>query len=180
MIRAIRATLGVVFLTILAACGGSDSASTGPAAPRFLSYDGPKVTQIVVNKSDRMMFLLNDRTVLKAYKIGLGNEPIGAKQFEGDGKTPEGIFFVDRYNPRSQYHLSVGINYPRPEDEARAMAAGRKPGGDIFFHGRGPDGWKALREGKEDWTAGCIAVEDSDIEEIYAMVQKGTQVVINP
>ncbi|WBU56745.1 L,D-transpeptidase family protein [Paracoccus sediminicola] len=179
MIRAMRAALALTLLAILAACGGG---STPDAAtpPRFLSYDGPKVTQVVVNKSDRMMFLLSDRTVLKAYRIHLGNEPVGTKQFEGDGKTPEGIFFIDRFNPRSAYHLSVGINYPRPQDEARAMAVGRKPGGDIFFHGRGPDGAAAKRANKDDWTAGCIALEDSEIEEIYAMLEKGTQVVINP
>lgn len=179
MIRAVRAGLALAFLAILAACGG-DSAPYSQAPPRFLSYDGPRVTQVVVNKSDRMMYLLSGQTILRTYEIGLGNEPQGTKQFEGDGKTPEGVFFIDRFNPRSAYHLSVGINYPRPQDTARAMSVGRKPGGDIFFHGRGPDGEKARREGKADWTAGCIAVEDAEIEEIYAMLQAGTQVVINP
>lgn len=179
MIRATRAFLAMAFLAILAACGG-DSAPVNDPVPRFLAYQGPPVTQVVVNKSDRLMFLLSDRTVLKAYRIHLGNEPVGSKQFEGDGKTPEGIFFVDRFNPRSTYHLSVGIDYPRPEDEARAAMYGRKPGGDIFFHGRGPDGRAAFQAGKDDWTAGCIAVEDAEIEEIYAMLRKGTQVVINP
>ena len=72
-----------------------------PRAPRFLAYDGPPVTQIVVNKSDRMLFLVSGKTVLKSYKVSLGNQPVGAKQFEGDGKTPEGIYFIDRFNPRS-------------------------------------------------------------------------------
>lgn len=178
MIRAVRAGLALAFLVILAACGG-DSSTYSQAPPRFLSYDGPRVTQVVVNKSDRMMYLLSGTTILRSYEIGLGNEPIGTKQFEGDGKTPEGVFFIDRFNPRSAYHLSVGINYPRPQDTARAMSVGRRPGGDIFFHGRGPDGEKARREGKADWTAGCIAVEDAEIEEIYAMLKAGTQVVIN-
>ena len=181
MIRAIRAGLALTLLTILAACGGSgDSAPGASHPPRFLSYDGPPVTQIVVNKSDRMMYLVSGKTVLKSYKVGLGGQPIGDKKYEGDGKTPEGIYFIDRFNPRSAYHLSVGISYPRPEDTARAMAVGRKPGGDIFFHGRGRDGEKARRAGKADWTAGCIAVEDAEIEEIYAMLQSRTPVVINP
>ncbi|WBU65762.1 L,D-transpeptidase family protein [Paracoccus aerodenitrificans] len=180
MIRAIRASLATALLMVLVACGSDSAPATYSAAPQFLSYDGPQVTQVVVNKSDRLMFLLSDQTILKTYKIHLGNEPVGSKQFEGDGKTPEGIFFVDRFNPRSQYHLSVGINYPRPQDTARAMSVGRKPGGDIFFHGRGPDGAAAARENKNDWTAGCIAVEDAEIEEIYAMLRTGTQVVINP
>lgn len=179
MIRAFRTTLAVVFLTILASCGG-DSTSGGSAPPHFMRYDGPPVTQIVVNKSDRMMFLISGKTVLKSYKIHLGNEPDGAKQFEGDGKTPEGVFVIDRFNPRSAYHLSVGINYPRPQDTARAAAYGRSAGSDIFFHGRGPEGAAAKRKNKNDWTAGCIAVEDSEIEEIYAMVRSGTTVFINP
>ncbi|MDO5643249.1 MAG: L,D-transpeptidase family protein [Paracoccus sp. (in: a-proteobacteria)] len=179
MIRAIRAGIALAIVAILAACGG-DSAPIGPQPPRFLSYDGPKVTQVVVNKSDRRMYMLSGQTVLRSYKVELGNQPLGHKQFEGDGKTPEGVYFIDRFNPRSAYHLSVGINYPRPQDTAHAMAAGRKPGGDIFFHGRGRDGHLALRDGKADWTAGCIAVEDSEIEEIYAMLSTGTQVVINP
>ncbi|MFV0409414.1 MAG: murein L,D-transpeptidase family protein [Paracoccus sp. (in: a-proteobacteria)] len=179
MIRAIRAGLALVFLLVLTACGGKDSAP-GSSSPRVMRYSGPPVTQIVVNKSDRMMFLLSGRKVLKAYKIDLGNAPNGAKQFEGDGKTPEGIFFINRFNPRSTYHLSVGINYPRPEDIARAAAHGRNPGGDIFFHGRGRLGRAAEQSGKKDWTAGCIAVEDAEIEEIFAMVRTGTQVVINP
>lgn len=179
MIRAIRAGLALVILAFLAACGGDSSPiSSGP--PRFLTYNGPPVTQVVVNKSDRMMYLLSGSTVLRSYDIDLGNQPVGTKQFEGDGKTPEGIYFIDRFNPRSAYHLSVGISYPRPEDTARAMSVGRKPGGDIFFHGRGTDGEKARRAGKADWTAGCIAVEDAEIEEIYAMLQTRTPVVINP
>lgn len=180
IIRAIRAGLALTLFAVLAACGGGDSAPGAPRAPRFLAYDGPPVTQVVINKSDRMMYLVSGKTVLKSYKIGLGNQPTGAKQFEGDGKTPEGIYFIDRFNPRSAYHLSVGINYPRPDDSARAMSLGRRPGGDIFFHGRGRDGEAARRAGKADWTAGCIAVEDAEIEEIYAMLTTGVPVVINP
>jgi murein L,D-transpeptidase YafK len=179
MIRAVRAGLALAILAFLAACGG-DSAPISSGPPRFLTYSGPPVTQVVVNKSDRKMYLLSGSTVLRSYDVDLGNQPVGTKQFEGDGKTPEGIYFIDRFNPRSAYHLSVGISYPRPEDTARAMAVGRKPGGDIFFHGRGRDGEKARRAGKADWTAGCIAVEDAEIEEIYAMLQSRTPVVINP
>ena len=179
MIRAIRAGLALAFLAILAACGG-DSAPLNSGPPRFLSYTGPQVTQVVVNKSDRKMYLLSGKTILKSYDVDLGNQPKGRKQFEGDGKTPEGIYFIDRFNPRSAYHLSVGINYPRAEDSARAMSLGRRPGGDIFFHGRGRDGEAARRAGKADWTAGCIAVEDAEIEEIYAMLTTGVPVVINP
>ena len=181
MIRAIRAGLALTLLTILAACGGSgDSAPGASHPPRFLSYDGPPVTQIVVNKSDRMMYLVSGKTVLKSYKVGLGGQPIGDKKYEGDGKTPEGIYFIDRFNPRSAYHLSVGVSYPNTQDTARALAMGMRPGGDIFIHGRGREGARAKMSKKMDWTAGCIAVEDAEIEEIYAMVQGGVPIVINP
>lgn len=178
MIRVVRAWASLALFLILSACGSSTQ--NIPPPQKFLRYDGPPVTQVYVDKSDRMMYLLSGTTVLKAYRVGLGNQPVGSKQFEGDGKTPEGTFFIDRFNPRSSYYLSVGINYPRREDTARALAAGRKPGGDIFFHGRGPDGAEAKRKGKADWTAGCIALEDSEIEEIYAMLRVGVPVVIRP
>lgn len=155
----------------LAACGGKSS--------KFKSYSGPPVTQIVVNKTDRRMFLLSGRKVLKSYDVGLGNQPVGHKMFEGDGRTPEGMYFIDRFNPRSAYHLSVGISYPDPEDVARALIYGKQPGGDIFIHGRGRDG-NALAPKRKDWTAGCIAVTDEEIEEIYAMLATGVPVVIYP
>jgi len=91
---------------------------------------------------------------------------------------PEGVYFIDRFNPRSQYHLSVGISYPNAEDAAYAQAFARSAGGDIFIHGRGPEG-NAKAPKLRDWTAGCIAVKDEEIEEIYAMLRPGVPVVIN-
>ncbi|MDB6182095.1 L,D-transpeptidase family protein [Paracoccus fistulariae] len=171
MYRATRRTVTFSMLALLAACGKPKS--------KFKTYNGPAVTQVVINKGDRRLYLLNNRTVLKTYKIGLGNEPIGDKQYEGDGKTPEGTYIIDRFNPRSRYHLSVGVSYPSPEDTQLAAALGRKPGGDIFIHGWGPEG-RQLAPKKQDWTAGCIAVKDDEIEEIYAMVRGGTPITINP
>ena len=147
------------------------------APSKFKGYSGPQVTQVVVNKGARQMLLLHGNTLLKAYRIGLGNEPIGHKQFEGDGKTPEGLYYIDRRNPNSRYHLSVGISYPSPADHARAMAQGVQVGSDIFIHGQGPEGRAAT---KRDWTVGCIAVTDAEIEEIYAMVPDGTPIMIYP
>ena len=109
------------------------------------------------------------------HRIDLGSNPVGAKRREGDGRTPEGLYVVDRRNPRSQYYLSVGINYPNAQDLALAQAMGVPPGGDIFFHGTPPE----ERRGT-DWTAGCMAVSNREIEEIYAMVRDGTPVRINP
>ncbi len=170
MYRASRRTVTLSLLALLAACGKPKS--------KFRTYDGPPITQISVNKGQRRMYLLSGQKVLKSYDIGLGNEPIGHKKFEGDGKTPEGVYFIDRFNPRSQYHLSVGISYPNAEDAAYAQAFARSAGGDIFIHGRGPEG-NAKAPKLRDWTAGCIAVKDEEIEEIYAMLRPGVPVVIN-
>lgn len=144
-------------------------------ASKFRAYDGPEVTRLQMFKGDRNLFLFNNTSVLKAYRIDLGFAPEGHKQFEGDGKTPEGAYTVDRRNPDSLFHLSVGISYPNAADIAYAAAQGREPGGDIFIHGGPRPGVDAI---KPDWTAGCIAVTDSQIEEIYAMVRDGTPIDI--
>ncbi|MFH5776556.1 murein L,D-transpeptidase family protein [Paracoccus sp. NGMCC 1.201697] len=157
----------------LAACGASEN-----RGPVFKSYGGPPVTQVVVQKSNRRMYLLSGRSVLKSYDFGLGTQPIGHKQFEGDGKTPEGLYFIDRFNPRSRYHLSAGISYPNAYDRAFAAQHGLSAGGDIMFHGRGPEGRQLVKQ-RKDWTAGCITVTDDEIEDIYAMLSLGLPVMIN-
>lgn len=168
-------------IAALAACGRSGSTSLPERAgdvPQFKRYFGPPVTQVVVYKGQRRMHLLSGQTVLKSYGLGLGNQPVGHKQFEGDGKTPEGLYFVDRFNPRSRYHLSVGISYPNERDKAYAAQFGRDAGGDIMFHGRGPEG-RALAPRNRDWTAGCLALTDAEIEDVYAMLQLRTPVMIH-
>lgn len=144
-------------------------------ASKFRTYDGPEVTRLQMFKGDRNLFLFNHTSVLKAYRIDLGFAPEGPKQFEGDGKTPEGAYTVDRRNPDSLFHLSIGISYPNEADIAFAAAQGREPGGDIFIHGGPRPGIDAI---KPDWTAGCIAVSDREIEDIYAMVRDGTPIDI--
>ena len=149
---------------------------TGCGASKFRTYHGPEVTQVVVNKGQRRMHLLHHDQVLKSYPIDLGFAPEGHKQFEGDGKTPEGAYIIDRRNPNSKFHLSIGIDYPRPADVTRAETFDRSPGGDIFIHGKSRRGLG----GKRDWTAGCIAVTNRQMEDIYAMVQDGTPILILP
>ncbi|MDU8927892.1 L,D-transpeptidase family protein [Alisedimentitalea sp. MJ-SS2] len=143
---------------------------------KFKSYNGPEVTQVVVHKGARKMHLMHHDEVLKSYRIGLGFAPSGHKNYEGDGRTPEGSYVIDRRNPNSEFHLSVGISYPNPDDRKFASSQGKSPGGDIFIHGRP---WKN-RKGGQDWTAGCIAVTNREIEEIYAMVRNGTPITITP
>lgn len=139
-------------------------------------YDGPEVTSIVVNKGARKMYLLHEETVLREYQVDLGFAPGGHKRFEGDGKTPEGTYRIDRRNPNSKFHLSVGISYPNTQDRVAAKAMGKEPGGDIFIHGQ-PNRQKVKGP---DWTAGCIAVSNEEIEEVYAMVKEGTIITIRP
>jgi len=145
-------------------------------APRTVSYDGPEVTRIVVHKDARRMYLLHDDRALKVYDIDLGFEPRGTKRKAGDGRTPEGHYYIDRRNPDSRFHLSLGISYPNARDVEVARRAGVDPGNDIFIHGESLRG--AARG--PDWTWGCIAVTNEEMEEIYVMVRTGTPITIYP
>lgn len=137
------------------------------------------VDRIVVEKSARQLILLRGGTEIARFDIALGFAPEGDKARQGDGKTPEGIFRIDRRNPASAYHLSLGIDYPQPDDVARAQAGGYSPGGDIFLHGQ-PNGFGALLTIPGDWTAGCIALSDADIEALWQVAPVGTVVEIRP
>lgn len=137
------------------------------------------VDRILIEKSARRMTVFRDGQLLKTYAVALGFAVTGDKTRQGDGKTPEGLFHIDRTNPNSAYHLSLGLNYPRPQDRARAAAQGVDPGGDIFIHGQPnqrPDG-ETL---PGDWTAGCVAISDAEMRELYAAAPIGTQVEIRP
>ena len=136
-------------------------------------YAGPEVTRIQILKGKRRMQLLHDRQLLREYQFELGFDPIGHKVREGDGRTPEGSYRIDRRNPNSRYHLSLGLSYPDADDVAVARSQGLNPGGDIFIHGT-PDEWV----GQTDWTWGCVAISNAEMDEVYAMVQTGTLVTI--
>jgi murein L,D-transpeptidase YafK len=157
--------------------GGAAIATLGACAPsKFKRYSGLDVTGIVVNKAERKMYLLHQSRILQEYEVFLGFEPEGHKQFEGDGRTPEGVYRINRRNPNSRFHLSLGISYPNAEDITYAAEMGKSPGGDIFIHGQK----HPLRLDKGDWTWGCIAVNNKEMERIYAMVRDGTPIAINP
>jgi murein L,D-transpeptidase YafK len=163
----LRAALALMLVALLAGCAGFG---------KFRTYYGPEVTRIEVLKADRRMYLMHGETVLRSYDIALGREPVGQKRREGDGRTPEGSYVIDRRNPRSAFHLSLGISYPTVSQRRVAREAGLSPGGDIFIHGRA-----GKHRGRgPDWTEGCIAVTDREIEEIYAMVRVGTPITIRP
>ena len=134
-----------------------------------------------VDKSERRMELLGKGMVLRTYSVALGGNPIGHKQREGDERTPEGRYVLDWRNPKSALHQSIHISYPNDEDKARPRKAGVSPGGDIMIHGQ-PNGygWWAWVLQMFDWTDGCIAVTDAEMEEIWDMVADGTPIEINP
>ncbi|WP_372570453.1 L,D-transpeptidase family protein [Ruegeria jejuensis] len=137
-----------------------------------------QVDHILIEKSARRMSATADGKVVFEAEIALGFKPGGDKQMEGDGKTPEGHFKINRRNPQSAFHLSLGLDYPHPEDIARAKAQGIDPGGDIFIHGQ-PNGLSVLTL-PGDWTAGCIAVSNAEMETLWRLAPIGTPVEIRP
>jgi murein L,D-transpeptidase YafK len=148
-----------------------------------LSADTPLATPdlIVVQKARRVMTLYARKKAIKTYRIALGSNPVGHKEQEGDSRTPEGRYIIDAKNPWSSFHLSLHISYPDRRDRAAARKKGVSPGGAIMIHGT-PDGLAAAQALGifNDWTAGCIAVTNAEIEEIYRAVRVGTPIVIRP
>jgi murein L,D-transpeptidase YafK len=140
-----------------------------------------KADRIEVHKSERTMILLHDGKPLKTYEVALSTVPVGAKEREGDHKVPEGLYIVDTKNPHSQFHLALHISYPNAADRQRARKLGARPGGNIEIHGLGSKfGWVGALHRQTDWTDGCIAVTNSEIEEIWPLVPVGTTVEIRP
>ncbi len=152
-------------------------AFAGSAAPAPLAY--PEVDRILVEKAARSMTLYGiDGSVHTIRGIQLGDVPVGAKQFEGDEKTPEGHFTIDYGNPNSAYRLSLHLAYPRAEHVAYANARGRSAGGMIMIHGQ-PNSLPVGRV-PGDWTDGCIAVSNAEIEALWEAVPNGTPIEIRP
>ena len=139
-------------------------------------YAGPRVTHVEVRKSERRMLLWSDGEVIRSYGVSLGFAPTGPKQFEGDGKTPEGLYLINRRNPESRFYLSLGISYPNRLDSANAKSAGKSAGGNIFIHGQ--SGARFSKFVSSDWTAGCIALSNADMREVYWMVRLTTPITI--
>ena len=177
MIRALRllsrlAVLG--FAAWLLAAWFIDRADPPPQIQATIEGE---IDHILIEKSARRMTLFQGGQPVRVYRIALGFAPEGTKVRQGDGKTPEGTFRIDRRNPQSSYHLSLGLDYPRATDIERARAGGYSPGGDIFIHGQ-PNRLPDLVRVKGDWTAGCIAVTNPEMREIWAVTPIGTMVEI--
>lgn len=137
------------------------------------------VDHIVIDKTARTLVLMEQGKATHTYRdIKLGAEPKGHKQFQGDEKTPEGVYRINGRNPGSRYHLSLRISYPNAADRRHAAAQGRDPGGDIFIHGQ-PNA-SILPPLPHDWTDGCVALSNTEIAEVWRLVKDGTKVTIRP
>jgi murein L,D-transpeptidase YafK len=140
---------------------------------------GTAIDRIVVEKSAKKLSVFRNSKQIKSYRIALGRNPVGAKQKEGDMKTPEGIYKIDSRNPQSSFHLALHISYPSDEDNRRAAESGTPAGSDIMIHGiQNGHGWIGAFHRWRDWTAGCIALTDEEIEELWRVTPDGTTIEI--
>ncbi len=136
---------------------------------------------IVVYKRERTLVLFNRGVPIRSYFIALGSKPVGDKERAGDQKTPEGLFYINAHNPASKFHLALRISYPSDAHRARAAALGVDPGGDIMIHGLPKEFSEAGKKHlQNDWTNGCVALSNQEIEEIWRAVPDGTPVQIKP
>jgi len=143
--------------------------------------DGVKIDKIVIFKKQREMRVFQNGVYLKAYKVALGPDPVGAKQCQGDGKTPEGVYKIDGKNPNSLYHKNLSVSYPNEQDKKNALTkcGNKNAGGDIKIHGIGKKyGFLGKLAAQSDWTLGCIAVSNEEIDEIYQHTPVGARVEI--
>jgi murein L,D-transpeptidase YafK len=164
----VLAVLGVVLWL------GPTLAASNPAAVG-------KVNKVMLLKSERRLLLLRGETVLKSYRVALGRNPRGGKTRRGDGRTPEGHYQLDWRNPKSRFYRSIHVSYPNAADREHARARGVLPGGDIMIHGL-PNGLEAIGTAHSNWnwTEGCIAVTNAEMDEIWAVVDDGTAIEIRP
>ncbi len=172
MLKKIVMTFSVAFIAVFGYyyfCPGITSAAFN------------KADKVVVIKGKRVLLLMRQGEIFKTYKVALGKEPNGHKTKAGDKKTPEGTYVLDSRNPDSKFHLAIHISYPKESDILNAYRQGVSPGGDIMIHGLPQDfGRMGKLHRLSDWTNGCIAVTNNEIEEIWRLVPDGTPIEINP
>ena len=161
-------------------CLGLGSAAALATPARAASWaDGENALHILVRKSKRKLTLVRAGVTLHTFPIALGSHPTGPKRAEGDGRTPEGDYVIDRFDAGSYFHRALHISYPNEEDVRRAEALGVDPGGKIEIHGL-PPGYETLdpKSFGKDWTDGCISVSDRAIEALWRNVGLGTPIMI--
>ncbi len=171
-------------LAALLIAGSCVAGFVAPAAANPLGGDagsGVKADRIVVKKTERRLYLLAGDTVVRSYQVSLGRNPEGQKYFSGDGRTPEGLYYIEYKNPGSQFYRSLKISYPSGQDIAKAREWGLSPGGLIMIHGQPTNRANGAVESRSaDWTEGCIAVSNDEMDEIWWAVDAGTPIEIQP
>jgi murein L,D-transpeptidase YafK len=165
-------------------CAAVAIAIVAPSSPVLGQQSLPAGTiadHIVVQKSVRTLALYSGTQLLKQYRVALGPNPVGAKGQEGDGRTPEGVYVIDSKKRDSAFHRALHVSYPNAADLKRARERHVSPGGAIFIHGL-PNGFDGIGKGHllRDWTAGCIALTNEEIEELWRAVPIGTRIEIKP
>lgn len=148
------------------------------------SVDLPRPDMVLVEKSEKKMYLMLNGRIIREYPIVLGKNPVGHKIHAGDGRTPEGVYELTWKNPDSRFYRSINISYPNELDAARAQAQGLEPGDLIMIHGS-PNwvpsvDWAKKYLQRKDWTEGCIAVTNDIMDEIWDLISEGTPIRINP
>jgi len=162
----------------LAVCLALGAAAELPAA---VLAPPQEADSILIHKKDHLMEVLAGGKVIRTYKVALGQGGLAPKEREGDGRTPEGHYVIDARYAESNYHKALHVSYPNAEDRKRAARLGVSPGGAIMIHGLpNGKGWVGAAHRLYDWTLGCIAVTDEEIDEIWNLVPVGTPVEIRP
>ncbi len=173
--------VSVISATVLAATSAPHAGSSRAMSSSVVASPLGLVDSIVVEKKAHRLTLFRDGRPMRTYLVALGGHPMGDKLSAGDRRTPEGMFYIDSRQPNSRYHLALHISYPDAIHRARSLAAGMQPGGDIMIHGL-PNGMGAAGalHRQNDWTNGCVALTDEEIEQIWSVVPIGTPVEIKP
>lgn len=157
----------------------SPPSARAPVAPQSHGTIPGKADRVVVKKAERRLYLMQGEEALRTYEIALGFQPVGHKTREGDGRTPEGRYVLDRRNSRSRFYKALHISYPSSRDRWRAELRGESPGGMILIHGQ-PSKKASSTRAEDDWTLGCIAVSNREIDEIWSLTLDGTPIEILP
>jgi murein L,D-transpeptidase YafK len=175
-----KRNLLIFSLIVLAGC--AQPPITYPVAPKPVPaapVRAVKADRVIVNKNARELMLIRGGEVIRTYPVALGPNPNGHKIMEGDGRTPEGSYVLDWRNPNSRFYRSIHVSYPDPADRLLAAQLGVSPGGMIMIHGE--SSYLSFGgQASEDWTEGCIAVSNGAMDEIWALVDDGTPIMINP
>lgn len=178
LLRRCRLLAYVLLLALMA--GTLQAAENRTLAMAETRFQGD-INQLVVRKQERRLYLMSNGQVVRSYRISLGQTPEGHKLYEGDSRTPEGSYTIDYRNPNSDFYKSIRISYPNTKDRELAAAWGLKPGGNIMIHGLPNDvGDMAFAYEGLDWTDGCIAVNNEQMDEIWRLVDVGTPIRILP